>query len=85
MELTKELWNEVKRYINTVDRAEAAETVVSVLVDHDIDAEDIRQAFKSDSDIKKALAQYVKDHDDGGYDDDDEEDEYGYEDEEEDY
>ena len=85
MELTKELWNEVKRYINTVDRAEAAETVVSVLVDHDIDAEDIRQAFKSDSDIKKALAQYVKDHDDGGYDDEDEEDEYGYEDEEEDY
>lgn len=82
MELTKELWNEVKRYINTVDRAEAAETVVSVLIDHDIDADEIRQAFKSDSDIKSALAHYLRDE---MLDEEEDDDDYGYEDEEEDY
>lgn len=82
LEITKELWNEVKRYINTVDKAEAAETVVSVLVDHDIDADEIRQTFKYDSDIKAALAQYLRDE---MLDDEEDEDDYGYEDEEEEY
>ena len=53
--VANELWSELKRYVNTVDRAEAAVTVVSVLIDHDCDAEDIRDAFKGDSDIKRAL------------------------------
>lgn len=82
LEITKELWNEVKRYINTVDKAEAAETVVSVLVDHDIDADEIRQTFKYDSDIKAALAQYLRDE---ILDDEEDEGDYGYEDEEEEY
>ena len=38
-ELSKEIWNELKRYINTVDRNEAAETLVSVLIDNDVDAD----------------------------------------------
>jgi hypothetical protein len=59
--LASEIWSELKRYINTVDRDEAAETLVSVLVDHDIDADDIRDAFKGDSEIKRALASYLDD------------------------
>ena len=57
--VVSELWTELKRYINTVDRAEAAETVVAVLIDHDSDVEDIRNAFKGDSDIKRALTSYL--------------------------
>jgi hypothetical protein len=57
--VVSELWTELKRYINTVDRAEAAETVVSVLIDHDSDVEDIRNAFKGDGDIKRALTAYL--------------------------
>ena len=57
--VANEIWSELKRYINTVDRAEAAETVVSILIDHDSDVEDIRNAFKGDSDIKKALTEYL--------------------------
>jgi len=57
--VVSELWSELKRYINTVDRAEAAETVVSVLIDHDSDVEDIRDAFKGDGDIKRALTSYL--------------------------
>lgn len=59
--LASEIWSELKRYINTVDRDEAAETLVSVLVDNDIDADDIRDAFKGDAEIKRALTSYLDD------------------------
>lgn len=78
VELVKEVWSELKRYVNTVDREEAAENLVSLLVDHDIDTEDIRVAFKSDSDVKAALAHYLRDD----VEDDDDDDEYGYDDDE---
>jgi hypothetical protein len=57
--VASEIWSEIKRYVNTVDRAEAAETIVSILIDHDSDVEDIRGAFKGDSDIKRALTVYL--------------------------
>ena len=58
-DVAAEIWGELRRYINTVDRDEAAETVVAVLIDNDHDADEIRTAFKGDSDIKRALAAYV--------------------------
>ena len=57
--IASEIWSELKRYVNTVDRADAAETIVSILIDHDSDVEDIRDAFKSDIDIKRALTVYL--------------------------
>jgi hypothetical protein len=68
--VASELWNELKRYVNTVDRSEAAETLVAVLIDHDEDVEDIRDAFKHDSDVKRALTAYLDN--DKSYDDDEE-------------
>ncbi len=83
VDLSKEIWDELKRYINTVDRDEAAETLVSVLIDNDADATDIKNIFKSDSEVKRALASYLQDHADDYEDDEDEDEEY--EDEDEDY
>lgn len=80
VELSKEIWDELKRYVNTVDRDEAAETLVSVLIDNDVDADEIKDTFKSDSEVKRALAHYLKDHEDE-YEEEDEE----YEDEDDDY
>jgi hypothetical protein len=81
--LANEVWQEIKRYVNGMDRAEAAEALVSVLIDNDVSAEEIKVAFKSDSEVKQALKQYLDDHADeeNDYDDDDDYDE----DEEEDY
>ena len=62
VELAKEIWNELKRYVNTVDRSEAAETLVSVLIDNDVDADEIKDVFKSDGEVKRALTSYLKDH-----------------------
>lgn len=79
VELSKEIWDELKRYVNPQDREEAAETLVSVLIDNDCDAPEIKSIFKSDSEVKAALASYLKDHAD-----DEEEEEYDEEDFEED-
>ena len=81
VELANEIWSELKRYVNTVDRADAAETMVSVLIDNDVGADEIKNAFKGDSEIKRALTSYLKDHEDEHEDDedlheDDEDDDY---------
>jgi hypothetical protein len=75
VELAKEIWDEIKRYVNTVDRDEAAETLVSVLIDNDIDADEIKDTFKSDSEVKRALAHYLKDHEEIDEDEEDYEEE----------
>jgi uncharacterized protein (UPF0305 family) len=79
-ELSKEIWNELKRYVNPQDRNEAAETLVSVLIDNDVAADEIKETFKSDTEVKRALAHYLKDHEEEEEDEDDdsweEDDEY---------
>lgn len=76
--VASEIWGELKRFVNTVDRAEAAETVIQILMDNDSDVEDIRDAFKGDSDIKRALTAYL----DNDKDYEEEEDEYEEEEDE---
>jgi len=76
IELSREIWNELRRYINTVDRDEAAETFVSVLIDNDADADEIKSVFKTEPDIKRALASYLKDHVDDEDEDDDQHNDY---------
>lgn len=69
--IASEIWGELKRFVNTVDRAEAAETVVQILMDNDSDVDDIRDAFKGDSDIKRALTAYLDN--DNDYEEEEEE------------
>ena len=76
--IASEIWGELKRFVNTVDRAEAAETVIQILMDNDSDVEDIRDAFKGDTDIKRALTAYL----DNDKDYEAEEDEYEEEEDE---
>lgn len=79
LDLASEVWSELKRYINTVDRTEASETLVNVLIDNGFDGAEIKEAFKGDSDIKKIIAGYLEDDvqdEDDDYEEDYEEDEY---------
>jgi hypothetical protein len=64
VDLASEIWGELKRYVHDVDRNEAAEVLVSVLVDNDCAPDDIRAAFKGDADVKTALTSYIRDLDD---------------------
>ena len=68
--VASEMWSELKRYVNTVDRYEAAETVVAILIDNDCDVDDIKETFKSEPDIKRALTAYLDD--DKSYEDEEE-------------
>ena len=80
IELSREIWDEIKRYVNTVDRSEAAETLISVLVDNDVAADEIRDTFKGDAEVRRALTSYLKDH----ADEDEEDDEDLHDDEDDD-
>jgi hypothetical protein len=77
VELAAEIWAEIKRYVNSVDRSEAAETLVTVLIDNDVSAEEIKNSFKGDGDVKRALTEYLKEEEDlEEEDEDDYDDEY---------
>jgi hypothetical protein len=60
VEIANELWSEIKRYVNEIDRSEAAEVYISVLVDNDIGINEIKTAFRGDADIKRALQPYLE-------------------------
>ena len=72
LHVASEIWSELKRYVNTVDRDEAAETLVSILIDNDEDPEQIRDAFKGDPAVKRALAAYLDNDKDYEEEDEDE-------------
>ena len=74
--LASELWSELKRYISSVDRDEAADMVVNILVDNDIDIEEIKAHFKGDSEIKRALSQFTEDVEEDVEEDMEDEDSY---------
>jgi hypothetical protein len=78
--VVSEIWNELKRIIPAVDRSEAADIVVSVLVDNDVDPDEIKAAFKGDSDIRAALESYIDDT--GEYDEEEYEEDIDDEEEE---
>lgn len=81
VDLVAAVWEELKRYIGPLDRTEAADALVNLLVDSNVDADDIRDAFRVDIEVKKALQGYLDDHNDEDIDeeeldDDDEDDDY---------
>lgn len=63
LDLVHESWQELRKFINTMDRPDAAEGLVSVLVENGIAAEDIQSVFGSDTDIRSALSMYIDDQD----------------------
>jgi hypothetical protein len=85
VDVISEIWAELKRYVNVVDRGDAAESIVSILIDHDIDADEIRTWFKGDADIKTALSDYLAIDTDSDDKEDPEQDDDFSEDDEEDW
>ena len=80
LNLANEIWTEARRFISGPDRAELAETVVNLLIEHDYSAEEIKEAFRGDADIKQSLQDFlIEDTADEEYEEDyDEEDEEDY-------
>lgn len=75
-----EVWDVLRGHIDFSERKDAAETLVGLLIEHNCDADDIKQAFRGDKDISKALLIYddsnLHEEEEDDYDDDYEDDEY---------
>ena len=77
MDITADLWAELKRYIPVPDRGEAADLMINLLIDNDYTAQEIKSAFKGDTDVKQALQSYLDDvEEDNEESEDYDEDEY---------
>jgi hypothetical protein len=61
MDIAADLWSELKRYISVPDRSEAADLLINLLIDNDYNAEEIKTAFKGDTDVRRALQSYLDD------------------------
>ena len=72
VDLAYEIWSGLKHTWSAPDRADAAESLVNVLIDNDYDAEQIRDTFKGDADVRRALQSYLDDHDEEDLDEEDE-------------
>ena len=82
VDLAAAVWEELKRYVGTLDRTEAADALVNLLIDSNFDSDEIRDAFKGDAEIKKALNAYISDRSDDEEESDDEDADTDYDDEE---
>jgi hypothetical protein len=82
VDLAAAVWEELKRYVGTLDRTEAADAMVNLLIDSNFDSDEIRDAFKGDAEIKKALNAYISDRSDDEEESDDEDADTDYDDDE---
>jgi hypothetical protein len=71
VDLAAAVWEELKRYIGPLDRTEAADAMVNLLIDSNFDSDDIRDSFRGDAEVLKALRGYLDDNDDNEDDDED--------------
>lgn len=78
LDLVNDVWTEIKRHLPEADRFEAAESLLDVLIDNNFLPEDIREEFKRDTYVKRALQNYL---DDNGADEDEEDYEETFDDE----
>jgi hypothetical protein len=80
VDLAAAVWEELKRYVGTLDRTEAADAMVNLLIDSNFDSDEIRNAFKGDAENKKALNAYISDRSDDEEESDDEDADADYDD-----
>lgn len=64
LELVAQVWEAVKYHIDTNDRPEAADDLVNLLIDHDHEVSEIKEAFRGDKVINAALRGYIASHED---------------------
>ena len=81
LDLAQSVWEELKHYIGTLDRTDAADALVNLLIDSNFAADEIRTAFKGDKEVKQSLNAYLADQNEeeeedeiDDYDNDDDDD-----------
>jgi hypothetical protein len=77
LDFVAEVWDVLISHIDFNDRADAADTLVNLLIDNDYEASDIKEAFRKDKEVITALKEYTDQIEEEyeEYDDDTESDE----------
>tara|TARA_R110000868_G_scaffold168600_4_gene403422 strand:+ start:337 stop:597 length:261 start_codon:yes stop_codon:yes gene_type:complete len=63
LEFLVEVWNAVKSH-DTQDRKDAADALVNLLIDHNYEPSDIKEAFEGEREVLTALRSFVAQLDD---------------------
>lgn len=70
IESVREMWNVLKEYIPAKEKQEAADHLISVIVDMDFPDSEFQSLVRSDRYLENAAADYLTDdYDDDMYDD----------------
>ena len=68
----REIWNVLKEYIPVKEKQEAADHLISLLVDMDFPDSEFQSLVRSDRYLEEAAQEYLEDEDDDGDNDEDE-------------
>ena len=69
---TAEIWDALRTHIDFNDRNDAADTLINLLIDNNYEASDIKNSFKNDKEVLKALKGYTDQQDGEEYEEYDE-------------
>jgi hypothetical protein len=61
LDTVSEVWELLREHIDFNDRSDAAESLVTYLIENNHEVEEIKEAFR-DKDISKALKDYADEH-----------------------
>ena len=78
LDFVAEVWDALRNHIDFNERKEAADTLVTLLVENNYEADEIKEAFRGEKEILTALKDYASEHEvEEEYEEDDyEEDEW---------
>jgi hypothetical protein len=70
LDFVTEVWDALRSHIDLNERSDAADTLINLLIDNNYETEDIKDAFRGDKEMLKALKGYAEQHDtDDDYED----------------
>ena len=72
LDFVAEVWDALRTHIDFNDRSDAADTLINLLIDNNYEASDIKDSFKNDKEVLKALKGYTDQQDGEEYEEYDE-------------
>ena len=75
LDFVAEVWDALREHIDFNERKDAADTLINLLLDNNYEADEIKDSFRGDKDINTALKDYIQEHEDEVYEEEEDSDE----------
>ena len=76
LDFVAEVWDALRTHIDFNDRSDAADTLINLLIDNNYETDEIKDSFKGDKEMLKALKGYAEQHDTEEYEEYDEDEDH---------